>query len=256
MSRRAASSPPWAGCTPTSRQGSRAGGPHPQGPWVVFTEPLPLVCGRREVPGPGPKTRGEAGPRGLQGGPQGDPPTRRPPQVRADGEETPPAVTCRHSPFRTVTPGGTGPAAPSSQFSGRGSRGVVWTPRGWRESGLRVQGGAPWRLNARCGGRGALPLVMGQALPRRGEAASSGKSGSGPRGSPSPRALQPDPMCLPPPPLSPVPPEAQSWARLGLGTPIACLPQAEAGPRSSGEGPVRQGPCPPSAAPPLGEMDG
>lgn len=165
MSRRAASSPPWAGCTPTSRQGSRAGGPHPQGPWVVFTEPLPLVCGRREVPGPGPKTRGEAGPRGCRVVPRGTPPQGAP-QVRADGEETPPAVTCRHSPFRTVTPGGTGPAAPSSQFSGRGSRGVVWTPRGWRESGLRVQGGAPMEAECQVRRQGGSALGHGPGPPQ------------------------------------------------------------------------------------------
>ena len=90
---------------------------------------------------------------------------------------------------------------------------------------------------------------------RLSEAAASGRLGSGPRESPSPRVLQPDPMCLPPPPLSPASPEVQSWAQLGLGMPIACLPQAEAGPRPGGEGPVRQRPCPPSAALPLGEMD-
>ena len=123
------------------------------------------MCGRREVPGPGPKTRGEAGPRGLQGGPQGAPPQGTP-QVRADEEEMPPAVTGRHSPFCTVTPGVTGPAAPSSQFSGRDSRGVVWTPRGWRESGLRVQGGAPTEAECQVWRQGGSALSHGSGPPQ------------------------------------------------------------------------------------------
>lgn len=109
--------------------------------------------------------------------------------------------------------------------------------------GRSPHGGAPWSW--------ASPRPHS----RRDEVAPSGKSGSGPRGSPSPRALQPDPTCLPPPPLSPAPPETQSRAQLGLGQPIARPPRAEAGPRPGGEGPVRQGPRPPSAAPPLSEMD-
>ena len=109
--------------------------------------------------------------------------------------------------------------------------------------GRSPHGGAPWSW--------ASPRPHS----RRDEVAHSGKSGSGPRGSPSPRALQPDPTCLPPPPLSPAPPETQSGAQLGLGQPIAHPPRAEAGPRPGGEGPVRQGPRPPSAAPPLSEMD-
>ena len=110
--------------------------------------------------------------------------------------------------------------------------------------GRSPHGGAPWSW--------ASPRPHS----RRDEVAPSGKSGSGPRGSPSPRALQPDPTCLPPPPLSPAPPETQSGAQLGLGQPIAHPPRAEAGPRPGGEGPVRQGPRPPSAAPPLSEMAG
>ena len=127
-----------------------------QGHCVLFTEPLPLVCGHREGPGPGPKTRGEAGPRGLQGGPPGECHHKAPPSWVQMREETPPAVTCRDSPLHTVTPWGRASVAPSSQFWGRGSRGVVERlVCGSREEPL---GGR----NARCGGRGALPLVMGQ----------------------------------------------------------------------------------------------
>lgn len=225
---------------------------------MLFTEPLPLVCGHREGPGPGPKTRGEAGPRGLQGGPPGECHHKAPPSWVQMREETPPAVTCRDSPLHTVTPWGRASVAPSSQFWGRGSRGVVERlVCGSREEPPRRPECQVRRQGSSAFGHGPAPSpTPGPPLEhsRCNEAAPSGKSGSGPRGSPSPRALQLDPMCLPPPPLSPAPPEAQSWAQLGLGRPIARPPacRVEAGAMLGGAGPVRQGPCPPSAAPPLG----
>lgn len=108
-------------------------------------------------------------------------------------------MTCRDSPFHTVTPWGRAPVAPSSQFWGRGSRGVVWTPRGWRETGLQIQGGAPTEAGMPGAEAGELcPWSWASPQPhtrpslehsRCNEAAPSGKSGSGPHGSPSPWAL-------------------------------------------------------------------
>ena len=112
------------------------------------------------MPGPGPKTRGEAGPRGLQGGPPGGHHHKAPsPSWVQMREEMPPAVTCRHSPFYTVTPGGSGPAVPCSQFWGRASRGVV--------AGKRLVCGSreepPWRLKCPVRRQGGSALGHGPA---------------------------------------------------------------------------------------------